>query len=427
MKLAIVNVIKGSTGGWRYAELLISGLVSLDPSLDITFYYDKQAEMSGMEDIRNIITRLKNLNIRLSTECVWSTEPPRVKPIQKFKNKILNAIWGGLRKAKFSLLHYKEIRNFYKNYEKDAFEGFDLVFYTWPYDVPYPKTNTPLVFIPHDFIFSHFFGLHGTNFYSQEFYRYHKKGLAEFMEKGYAVVGTHYIADELKAVFPGYHRPVTIIYHARFNNYSHIPEEEVRNILQKYGITPPYILYANNWAHHKNMGQVLGALYEVKQSHPSIKMVVSGFGTEGIRVLTRSPYYCDHVSEEEEWDVLGLGLIPGLDFTALMNGASMVINASLCEAGNGAGIEAWTLGVPVVMSDIPAFKDQIQHLGVKAELFDPRNSHDIARAICFILDNPDKGMENIRISKEAMTDYSLEKWAGLYLNLFNEISRSNHD
>ena len=72
---------------------------------------------------------------------------------------------------------------------------------------------------------------------------------------------------------------------------------------------------------------------------------------------------------------------------ALIMCASAVVNTSLYEAGNGPGIDAWALGVPVAMSDIPCFTEHIKYQNIRAELFDPRDPRDIAAKILTILNN----------------------------------------
>ena len=83
-------------------------------------------------------------------------------------------------------------------------------------------------------------------------------------------------------------------------------------------------------------------------------------------------------------------------------------------------MDAWKLGVPVAMSDIPAFKNQIDNIGVKAELFDPKNSKDIARAVIYLLENPDIANENVKISQEKINNYSWERVAEQYINIFKK-------
>ena len=159
-------------------------------------------------------------------------------------------------------------------------------------------------------------------------------------------------------------------------------------------------------------------MYYVKQKYPDIKLVISGYRNQNILGKIKCPYYMDHTDNENDWDIKGIGLLPDNDFSAVLQGARMCINASLCEAGAGSALDAWEMGIPMVMSDIPSFKNQIDFLGTKAEMFDPRNSHDIARAILKLLDNPDIAKEKAEISQKAMERYSWEIVAQQYIDIF---------
>ena len=85
----------------------------------------------------------------------------------------------------------------------------------------------------------------------------------------------------------------------------------------------------------------------------------------------------------------------------------MVINCSLYEPGNGSGADAWKIGTSVAMSNIPSFKEQLEFLSVKAELFDPTNPESIAKKVNkILLMNKSKKNKNINHSKKMMEKVS---------------------
>ena len=413
MKIAIINQ-SASTGGWRYLYLLIKNMKEIKSDLDITIYV---SFIKGVEEVE----KLKEIDVKLK-EIEYSVEVPKIfKEKNKFKAKIFNFIYNNIRKKIFNLQKIKT-QIFKKNYWNDL-KSFDCIFYSWPYDIECPLgLNIPIFFIPHDFIFTHFFGMHSIHSYTREWYIKQKKLLNVFIKNGNAIVSSPYIARELDRTFPEYKnhykKDVDIVFLSSFNEYEELKQNEINEVLKKYDIKDDYILYANNWALHKNMQIVIGAYYLVKQKYPNIKLIITGYGTEGIYCQCNTPYYLDHIDENEKYDVKSLGILSNKEFSAVLQGSKMVINSSLCEAGSGNGVDAWNLGVPVVMSGIESFKEQIEFLGVKAELFDPRNSTDVARAILEILDNPEKAKKNAEISKEKIKEYSWEKIAKQYINIF---------
>jgi glycosyltransferase involved in cell wall biosynthesis len=84
-------------------------------------------------------------------------------------------------------------------------------------------------------------------------------------------------------------------------------------------------------------------------------------------------------------DVFGLGYVSDQDLDFLICEAKMVINQSFYESGNGSGLDAWFIGTPVVMSNISPFLEHLNYIKVKAEIFDPNKSDDIACKIENIL------------------------------------------
>jgi glycosyltransferase involved in cell wall biosynthesis len=105
---------------------------------------------------------------------------------------------------------------------------------------------------------------------------------------------------------------------------------------------------------------------------------------------------------------------------SLIQHASVVVSTSLYEAGNGPGIDAWVRGVPVAMSNIPAFMEHLEVQGVKAEVFDPLNPEDIALKIENILTNPEKTKNEALESKQALSRITWEETARSYVKAFEK-------
>ncbi|MDE6224426.1 MAG: glycosyltransferase, partial [Alphaproteobacteria bacterium] len=379
---------------------LIKHILLLKPDYEITIFV---FTTKGIEEVQN----LKDLGVKICEFQKYTNTK-----VSKFKNRYLNKLYNFISKKKLNRRR-KIFENFIEN-------NFDIVFYSWPYDIEPINTSKKLFFIPHDFIFTHFFGFHSGHYYTREWWWDQREKLKKFVEKGKAIVSSPYIREEFIRTYPESNKVPDVVFLSSFNDYKKKDKAEIKEKLKSFGITDKYILYANNWALHKNMQPVIGAYYYVKQKYPNIKLIITGYGTGNILCRCNSPYYLDHIIGTEPYDVKSLGLLDDEDFSVVLQGAEMVINSSLCEAGAGSALDAWSIGVPMVMSDIPPFKEQIEFLGVRAELFDPRNSHDIARAILEVLDNPELAEENVKISQKAMKKYTWKNVAQQYINIFEE-------
>lgn len=409
MKLAIVCQ-NTSIGGWRYIYFLIKYIKKLRPQWDLTLLI---SEINGIEEVDN----LKKLNISIQPLQTQQIVFEPFKKKQKFKIKLLNKLYNSIRKRLYRLKKKKDIIISIPR----SFENYDAVFYAWPYSIDAPKTSVPVFFIPHDFILSHGFGLDGCGFYYQAFWNNTYSQLKTFIDiKAIPIVSSEYIRNEFNRIFPDAAKKPNVVYLSSFNEYEVLSQNEIKKVLNKYDIKNKYILFANNNMPHKNLPQVIGAMYYILQKHPNIKLIISGHQNQGILGKINTPYYMDHTTDANNWDVKGLGLLSNKDFSALLQGAAMVINSSLCEAGAGSALDAWNIGTPMVMSDIPAFKNQIEFLGTKAELFEPREAKSIAQAVLKLLDAPELAKENARISKEAMKNYSWDKVAEQYISIFEK-------
>lgn len=392
-----------STGAWRYLYCLVGAMNEIGGGHDITLYYRDSKECPF------------DLELFAREKAIELYRIPHKRVARAKRESVFRLPLSGFRLLKSSLRmaqnRQAKRRLLVKLHDQD------LLFYPWPYNMEPYKIAKPLVFVPHDFIFSHYFGHHVGNFYSRERFEENLAQIGAFSEMGSAIVSSNYVAGEYKRLFPGKSQEVNVIPLGSLSGNAKPSAERCREILRKHGIDEDYILLPTNSMHHKNIGQVLGAYYYIKQE-ASVKLVIFGYGTEGVRVTCNSPYYCDHVSEEEPCDIKSLGFVPDEEAVALISMARVVVNASLCEAGCGSGLDAWGLGVPTAISDIPPYVEQVRTLGVKTAFFDPRNSRDIARAVLSVLKDEASTKNDVWISKEKVDGYTWDIVARQYMDVF---------
>lgn len=410
MKLAIINQ-EASTGGWRYLYFLIKAIIDIRQDYEITIFISPEAE--NVEEVKNL---RKNNFIVISTELFIKQIKPYVIK-NKFRSNFFNKIYNIFRKMVFSIRKRKYLYIYKPSIDK--LNTYDCIFYAWPYNIESVKTNKPIFFIPHDFIFTHFFGFHSGHVYTREWWIEQYRQLKTFVDMGgHPIVSTPYIAEEYNKTYHESKYKPKIVYLSSFNDYKELKKDEVSRILSKFGINHDYVLYANNWSLHKNMQEVIGAFYYVKQKYPDIKLIVTGYSTGNIYCKCSSPYYLDHCSKEQDYDVKSLDFLSDNEFSAILQGARLVVNSSLCEAGAGSALDAWNMKVPVAMSNIPAFIQQVEFLHTKAEFFDPRNASSIAEAILHILDNPHQARINAEISYNELKKYTWKDVALQYIMFF---------
>lgn len=390
-KLAVVLQC-ASTGGWRYVMRLLEGLRNQRPELEITCYLGAPVQVTFAADRPGEF--LTQLGIRVAS---WP-ELPEAPPVGKFRP---------VRKWR-----YQKSQSNYQQWLKHL-DDYNVVFFAWPYWLQCPETNAKVVFIPHDFNYLHFMG--AFNVTPSDAAR-QKRLHEDWLQRGTPIVSTQFIADELHRGFPDSTVIPRVVPLARLSDQAQLGSDESVNLIRGLGIEGDYLLSVNNTAYHKNIGQILGAFYYVLEKHPELKLVLVGHNTEGASGNLRTPWYVDLGSTPSQ--VVSLGMRSDREVAALIQQSRLVLNASLYEAGNGSGLDAWALGAPVAMSNIPPFREHLETLGVQAELFHPRCCFSIADAINRVLENQSRAAEMINVSRRAMLQYTWDDVARQYLEVF---------
>lgn len=401
-KIAIV-LQTASTGGWRYVRRLAEGLRGVDPHLEITCYLGPQVDAVFASDRPR-----ESLQAMQVSVLDWRDPTPPGEPRKGHGVKR----WLQHRKQR------QERRDQNERYDQFIAEldKHDVVFFAWPYFMASPVLKTAMAFIPHDFNYAHFTGLFiATRPAYESLLVQHEY----WLRIAHPVVSSPFIAGELKRVFPQSNRDPRVIYLSRLGSHPPVEPLRAKQIVADLGVEGDYILNLNNITPHKNLGQVIGGFYHCLESHPDLKLIVAGFGTEGIRGRANNPLYIDNC--EENWNVASLGLVSDEQVTALIQCSRLVINASLYEAGNGSGLDAWALGTPVAMSSIPPFLEQMEFLGVEACVFDPRCCYQIRDAILNILNEPEQAAKSAERSRLAMDRYDWQTVAQHYRQFFEDI------
>jgi glycosyltransferase involved in cell wall biosynthesis len=301
-----------------------------------------------------------------------------------------------------------------------ALAGHDVVHFAWPYDIDPPALATPMTFIPHDFIYTHEFGVAN---YRQHAWIAIREAHERWLASATPVVSSAFIAGELRRAFPAFRGDVHVIYLSSLNPLpaAGIEPAIVEELRRKHSLPACFMLCANNIMPHKNLGTLISALWHLRQAGSDLKLVACGVETEEIRARVTGPLYADRTESRDDWDMRGLGLVSDDEVLALMRAATLVINPSLCEAGSGSGLDAWGCGCPVALSDIPAFRDQVGFLGTRAEFFDPRDPRDIARVVLGMLADPDGQSRATKESQAAIRRYGWDDVAIRYLAVFEDV------
>jgi len=158
-----------------------------------------------------------------------------------------------------------------------------------------------------------------------------------------------------------------------------------RQILDRYSISYPYILYAGTIRVHKNVPRLVEAFAVLRhklENHPvyqNLRLVIIG------DELSKNPAVRRAVAHSRiESAVRFLGFVPIETLRVFYCSAELFAFPTLYEGFGLAPLEAMACGAPVVASDLPSL---VEAVGQAAELVSPDNVFDIERGMREVLLN----------------------------------------
>ena len=152
--------------------------------------------------------------------------------------------------------------------------------------------------------------------------------------------------------------------------------EQYPELLAKHNVTKPYLLYVGNSYPYKNLRSLVKALHHLPEE---LQLVLVGARSVFLDGVMKT------IHEEGVQDrVVVAGYVPDDELGVLYNQAEAYVSASLEEGFGITPLEAMGAGCPVIVSDIPVFREVC---GDAALYFDPLDPLDIARMISTVFDD----------------------------------------
>jgi glycosyltransferase involved in cell wall biosynthesis len=195
-----------------------------------------------------------------------------------------------------------------------------------------------------------------------------------------------------------------------------------RQILDRYSIHYPFILYAGAIRPQKNIPRLIEAFAVLRAEldrHPDfsgLHLVIIG------DEITRNPAVRRAAAQARiESYVRFLGFVPTETLRVFYRAAAVFAFPSLYEGFGLAPLEAMACGTPVVASDIPAL---VEAVGSAALLVSPDNVFDIARGLREILLDSDRRLQLSQAGRVQAARFQWERTAREVLAIYHEILAS---
>jgi glycosyltransferase involved in cell wall biosynthesis len=187
--------------------------------------------------------------------------------------------------------------------------------------------------------------------------------------------------------------------------------EPAGELLERLGITSPFLLYpAQTWP-HKNHLALIEALVTVPLTDlQDLSLVLTGRVTAHAQVLEAR---ARELGVEER--VHFTGFVDEASLGALYRLCAAVVVPSLFEAGSFPIWEAFKAGAPVVAARTTSLPEQTGDAGL---LFDPRDRRDLAVAVHRLLGDPDLRRRLTDAGARRVAAYSWDRTARHFLAIY---------
>jgi glycosyltransferase involved in cell wall biosynthesis len=192
-------------------------------------------------------------------------------------------------------------------------------------------------------------------------------------------------------------------------------------VLDKFGIKKPFLLYISSMYEHKNVPLLIQAFEEL----------INKYNYKGQLVLVGKK---DKFSENVSQLVFNMGLdgrvlLPGMrhyindeETSNLRKECDVYVFPSLKEGFSLTPMEAQYFGKACVISDIPIHKEVY---GESVLYFDPLNVDDMAEKINTVLTDSDIRQDLINKGYKNILKYSWDETADVTLGVFNQVLKNS--
>jgi len=193
-----------------------------------------------------------------------------------------------------------------------------------------------------------------------------------------------------------------------------------RQILDRYSIHYPFILYAGTIRPQKNIPRLVEAFavlrseFEHHSAYGDLHLIIIGDEISKNLSVRRAV-----AQARMEPVVRFLGFVPVETLRVFYRAASVFAFPSLYEGFGLAPLEAMACGTPVVASDIPAL---VEAVGDAAELVSPDNVFDIARGLREVLLDEARRLHMAEAGREQARRFHWDKTASEVLEVYREIT-----
>lgn len=223
--------------------------------------------------------------------------------------------------------------------------------------------------------------------------------------------------EEVKELFHLPEEKLAVIYCGVEEEFYPRPKNEILEVQKKYALPDKYFFFLSNIEPRKNLATLIDAFGLLPESiiKQYALLIVGGMGWLND----------DIVQKINSFRKRGINIIhpdfyvPDEDLPALHSGAIALIQPSFHEGFGLAPLQAMACGTPVILSDIPVFKEIA---GAAAIYFKPKKTNDLAKAMLSLANNKQKREGLSQLGLKRSSAFTWEKFATELLSMVAELT-----
>lgn len=319
--------------------------------------------------------------------------------------------------------NFKKIKADYHWYTLSEQIWFPMLLNKYKLDVVhFPHFNVPLLYFGkfvvtiHDLILINFPTLRGSTlsplFYKIKFLAYKIVIRSAIKRSAKIFAVSNFTKNDILENYKFVPEEKLVITHEACEDFCMLSPNKDKEILSRYGIKKPYIMYVGNAYPHKNLERLIMAFKLIKQKKTDLNLIFVG----------KVDYFYTRLKElvknEEIRGISFIGYALDYELDTIFHNADAYVFPSLYEGFGLPPLEAMAKGTPVISSDHPCMKEI---LGDSAYYFRGGDISDISRAVIDVLENDN--LRNNLISKgyERIKKYSWKRMARNTQEVYNSV------
>ncbi|AEK19266.1 glycosyl transferase group 1 [Methanococcus maripaludis X1] len=206
---------------------------------------------------------------------------------------------------------------------------------------------------------------------------------------------------------------IKVIYLAANQTYKKLGKNEINEILKKYDLNNPFILYVGGLAPNKNIERLLESYNIIKNKEISQKLILTGVkrhnSTSALKTIKKLNL---------QNDVIFTGYVPDEDLPGLYNAADLFVYPSLYEGFGLPPLEAMQCGTPVITSNTSSLPEVVGDAGI---MINPYDVDELANKMYEVLTNEKLRKEMSKKGLERAKLFSWKKCAEEHLKVYEEV------